>query len=186
MASSPPIHYGSWLKSPLRSTIGSILLVGALKGVKGIDPESMRTLGNYALIFIQSGQGNYADANGIKRRFKPGDTLLIFPEFAHSYGPDKGSDWEQIYIVFNGPQFELLRHSNLLTPSNPIWHLEPIEYWRRRLEAVVPHSSLQNNTDALRAIGRFISLLTDMSATNSEANRNSDDCLLYTSDAADE
>ncbi|MCH6258719.1 AraC family transcriptional regulator [Puniceicoccaceae bacterium K14] len=181
MVSPTPIQYGSWLKSPLRSELGSIELAGALKNVKGIDPKSMRTLEKYALIFIQSGRGNYIDENGIKHRFKAGDALLIFPEIAHSYGPNEGSDWEQIYIVFTGPQFEFLRQSDLLMPTSPVWHLEPIEYWRRRLEAIVTASTLQTNTESLGAIGRFISLLIDMSASHSEAKRTSQEAWLHES-----
>lgn len=171
MPITSPLPSGSWLKGPLRSKVGSIQLAGALHNVPGLDFNSMRILGDYALIFIQSGNGTYADANGTRRAFEAGDAILVFPDLAHAYGPHAGESWEQVYIVFNGPQFDLLRQANILSPANPIWHLEPVDYWRRRLEELFPSPSLPRETDAIRAMGRFTHLLAEMAATSAEANQ---------------
>ncbi len=131
----------------------------------------MRILGKYALVLIQHGTGVFADANGTERPFNPGDVLLVFPEIPHAYGPVRGSSWQHAYVVFEGPQFDLLRASEVLDPANPIWHLEPLDYWRRRLEEIFQAAPRHSKTAAIRKLGQFNFLLTDMAATNAEAHQ---------------
>lgn len=161
----------TWLKSSLRTNIGSLLLAGKLRNVRGLSPSSMRVLGNYALVYILEGHGFYADANGIERRFAPGDALWVFPELAHAYGPLGAEEWNQIYVVFNGPQFDLLQNSEILNSRNPVWNLKPAEYWQQRIEGIFHASHLQHSAMAWRALGQFIHLLYDMAATQLEATQ---------------
>ncbi|EDY82417.1 transcriptional regulator, AraC family protein [Verrucomicrobiia bacterium DG1235] len=171
MPFSQKLRLGSWLKAPIRSSLGIISLAGALQDTKGINPKAMRTLGNYALIFIRSGQGTYSDAHGLKHPFAAGDVIQVFPDLAHAYGPDHSGRWEQAYVVFNGPQFNLLRQAGILTPENPIWQLGPVEYWQRRLEEVFPEAAPQGDSASTRTMGRFTSLITDMAATQAESKQ---------------
>lgn len=164
-----------WLKTPLHTQTGSLLLAGNLRNITGIDPGSMRILGEFALIYIVQGRGFYADANRQQLRFKPGDALLVFPDLAHAYGPDPDTDWEQIYVVFRGPQFELLRNSLVLREQHPIWHLEPVEYWKRRIEDTFQGAGQRRGSAAdLRTMGQWVHLLSDMAATDAEARRGPD------------
>lgn len=158
-----------WLRNPLRSDIGDLKLAGRLRDRVGIDPRSMRTLGDYAVIYVLAGSGSYANAGGGQHRFKTGDALLVFPEIAHAYGPDAGTDWDQIYVTFNGPQFDLLRRRKVLDPAHPIWHLQPPDYWRRRLEDLFLNRPRRTPAAALRAIGQWVHLLCDMAASEVEA-----------------
>ncbi|MDQ8187672.1 AraC family transcriptional regulator [Pelagicoccus sp. SDUM812002] len=178
MPSSPSPPPGSWLKVPIRTEIGTISLAGALKDGSCIQPESMRTLGNFALIFILSGQIAYSDANGIRQSVAPGDAILVFPDLAHAYGPAAENIWEQIYIVFNGPQFELLADAGILSATPPLWRLGSVEYWQHRLEELFRETPLRHGSDATRTIGRFVNLLTDMAATHAEAQQTPQDTWL--------
>lgn len=178
MPSVPTIPSRPWLKSPLKTELGSLKLAGAIDDIPGISPQSMRILGNYALVFMARGNGYYADSRGSSHALAPGDAVLVFPEIAHAYGPEQSGAWTQIYVVFEGPQFELLRQAAILDPSRPVWRLQPVDYWRRRLEEIFQTPTPQGDATALRALGRFVHLLTDMAATDSEASRRTEDVWL--------
>ena len=123
-----------WLESPLLTPAGGVQLAGALQDNPGIDPTTMRVLGSYALIYMVSAQGYYADVRGVRRDLVTGDVALIFPELAHAYGPNPGTSWRHLYFVFSGPQFDLWRKSGLLDPVRPVWRAEPVDFWARQLE----------------------------------------------------
>ncbi len=169
MPSDTPSRNESWLRNPLRSQFGDLILAGRLYDRVGIDPESMRVLGDYALIYVLHGSGHYSDANGRSQQFKTGDAILVFPDIPHAYGPAAGESWEQIYVIFNGPQFDLLRGRKLLDPGHPVWHLEPPDYWRRRMEDIFHNRPRRTPTAALRAMGQWVHLLSDMAASEAEA-----------------
>lgn len=117
--------------------LGRIALAGLLKQHAGVPQKPMRTLGNYALVYLLNGEGTFKDASGTHFKVKPGDLWLIFPEIPHWYGPARGSLWDEFYIVFSGPIFDLWRSKGLLDPSHPARQLQPVDYWLRRLQEVV-------------------------------------------------
>lgn len=171
MPTNPTLRNNPWLKSPFRTAAGTLKLAGSLEDVPGIDPASMRVLGSYALVLMVDADGYFVDGNGHSQALKPADAVLIFPDIPHAYGPGPGSSWHQIYVVFEGMLFDDLRAAGILSPTNPVWHLEPLDYWVRRLEEVFQPVRPQSKTTALRALGRFVHLLTDMAATHAEAKR---------------
>jgi len=153
----------------VRTPLGELQLAGSLKDAHGLDPQAMRVLGSYSLIYMVDMEGYYCDANGIKRDLVSGDLVLILPELAHAYGSKRGQGWNQIYFVFNGPEFDFWRERGLLTPERPVLHLEPVDYWRRRFEEVVGAESRHGAGAFLRAMGRFLHLLGDILAANADA-----------------
>ncbi|MBS0633458.1 MAG: helix-turn-helix transcriptional regulator [Verrucomicrobia bacterium] len=159
----------AWLESPLRTSAGELQLAGSLQDVAGLDPQAMRVLGSYSLIYMVNVDGYYCDGNGLKADLRTGDLVVIFPELAHAYGPKGGQPWDQIYFVFNGPQFDFLRGKGLLNPKRPILHLEPVDYWSRRLEEIVAGEARHTEAGAMRAMGRFLHLLCDLEAADAEA-----------------
>ncbi len=170
MPSTPnSIRNEPWLESPLRTGAGELQLAGILQNVHGLDPKAMRVLGSYSLIYMVNVDGYYCDSNGVRADLRTGDLVVIFPELAHAYGPKKGQTWIQIYVVFNGPQFDFLRSRGILDPARPVWHLEPVDYWSRRLEEVVAGDARHTEAAAMRAMGRFLHLVCDMAAADAEA-----------------
>lgn len=162
---------GSWIKTPIIFSAGSLSLAGELQNVSPLDRQKMRILGKFALVMTLQGTGFYTDANGANLTIEEGDVIIVFPDLPHAYGPNANTSWQHAYVVFEGPQFNLLRHAGVLDSSKPIWHLEPIDFWRRRLEAIIRCESRPKETDAIRKLGQFTALLADMAATNIEANR---------------
>lgn len=166
-----PFRNDPWLMTPCRTPLGEIKLAGMVHNVPGLNPSAMRILGNFTLVYLVDVDGYYCDARGEERRITSGDFLLIFPEIAHAYGPRSDTGWSQIYVVFDGPQFELLRRQGLLDPAQPVRRAEPVEYWRRRFDEVFSPRPLRGTTRELRTMGRFLHLLTDLLATAAEAKR---------------
>ena len=119
------------------SPLGRIVLAGLLKQHAGVPEKPMRTLGNYALVYLLNGDGTFKNARGARVKLVPGDMFVVFPEIPHWYGPAKGSLWDEFYIVFGGPLFDLWRAKGLLDPGKPVRHLEPLDYWLHRLQDVV-------------------------------------------------
>ena len=136
--------------------LGKIAVAGLLKHHAGMPEKPMRILGNYALVYLLHGNGTFKDALGAQLKLSAGDMWLVFPDVAHWYGPDKGSLWDEIFIVFSGPIFDLWRAKGLLDPAKPIWRLEPLDYWLRRL-----HDVGFIEADALQQLCLFQHLLAE-------------------------
>jgi AraC-like DNA-binding protein len=170
---SPPAKYRSqpWLQSPLRTAVGEIEVAGLLHNVAGIDPVGMRILRRFTLVLMVAGRGYYVDGRGVKLQLVPGDVVLVFPEIPHAYGPIEGSDWTQVYVVFDGPQFQLWRAQGLLQPERPVLRLGSPDYWRQRLYEVVKGEPLHRAGAPLRALGRLVQVMTEMLAADSETTQ---------------
>ncbi|MEZ5413022.1 MAG: AraC family transcriptional regulator [Opitutaceae bacterium] len=158
----------AWLESPIRLKRDELQLAGALRDVPGLDPKSMRVLGSYSFIYMVKVDGYYADANGVNCDIRSGDLVLIFPELAHAYGPKPGTSWDQLYWVFNGPHFEFLHASGLLSPERPVWHVEPVDYWHRRFHEVLAGENWHTEVAARRIMGNFLHLVYDLAAADAE------------------
>ncbi|MDB6170491.1 MAG: hypothetical protein JWM88_3355 [Verrucomicrobia bacterium] len=154
----------AWLESPLPTAAGGVELAGALEDNDGIDPENMRVLGSYGLIYVLAADGYYADASGLRRDLAAGDVILITPDLAHAYGPKPGTRWRHLYFVFSGPQFDLWRECGLLDPRRPVWRAGPVEFWARRLAETVQPDERHGPAAALRTLGRFLDVLASLVA----------------------
>ncbi len=112
--------------------MGQVTLMGTIRDSSGVPATPMRVLGSYAVVYLLGGGGRYEDARGVREEVAAGDLLLIFPDIAHTYGPLPGGRWDEIYVVFDGPVFDLWRERGVLAPEAPVYHLEPVENWLRR------------------------------------------------------
>jgi AraC-like DNA-binding protein len=158
----------SWLHNPLRSVIGELELAGFLCDAPAIDPENMRISIRYTLVLIVEGHGYFKDKLGTNVKVGPGDVILVFPGIAHAYGPKDATKWKQVYFVFDGPQFQLWRGQGLISPEHPVLRLGAVLYWMQRLQDVFKTESSGKPGEALRAIGRFLNVLADMIAEESD------------------
>lgn len=151
-----PAQNRQLFQSATGSPMGRITLAGTVHGSHGVTGTPMRVLGSYALVYLLGGGGRFADALGHRQAVAAGDVLLLFPDIGHRYGPSPGGRWDEIYICFDGPVFDLWRQRGVLDPAAPVYHLEPPEHWRRRFEDVVAP-----NLPALERICRLQSALAD-------------------------
>ncbi len=119
-----------------------------------------RVLGQYALVYLVDGRGRFEDAAGHRRNVEAGDFMLLFPDISHFYNPLPGTQWVTSYLCFQGPVFDLWRAQGLLQPRKPVYHAEPIDFWSRRLEAVIDAS--RQAAPALADICRLQQLLAEV------------------------
>lgn len=169
MPSSPSLRDQAWLESPLRSPLGEIELAGMLRNAVGIDPGRMRILRRFTIMLMVAGRGYYRDDRGASHDLVPGDVVVVFPEIGHAYGGTGSGDWGQVYFVFSGPVFDLCRSRGLLDPARPVWRLGSPEFWRQRLAEVVSPEAAHRPGAPLRAMGRLLGVLLEMSAAESDA-----------------
>jgi AraC-like DNA-binding protein len=164
-----------WLTNPVVTPLGELQLAGFLDDASRIAPDSMRTLGNYALILVVRGDCFYCDECGNSRALVPGDAILVFPEIAHAYGINKRNGkpgrWSQIYFVFNGPQFDLLRKYDVFSPVSPVLRLGAVDFWQRRLKEVLADINPLSVGGPLHAFGKFTQTLIEMVAAAQNAGR---------------
>jgi AraC-like DNA-binding protein len=124
-------------RSAAHSPLGRVRAAGLLRFSGSVLTKPMRTLHEYALVYLLHGSGRYVDANGTTCDVKTGDLILLYPGLAHRYGPAKtGQHWTEFFLMFDGPVFDQWEACGLLNRQRPICHVEPVEYWLQRLEGI--------------------------------------------------
>lgn len=149
------------VSSVLQTPLGRITLSGYIRDSTGVPFEKVRVFGSYALVYVLHGGGRYTDERGAERRVSAGDLILVFPELAHAYGPAAGESWDEIFIAFDGPVFDLWRRHGLIGEQRPVLRLMPVEYWRGKWESVVTDGPAGTTPTPLVAIGRLLDALAE-------------------------
>ncbi len=110
--------YQNEASTPLGSLgIAGLMLNG--RGVTSVRP--LRVYGSYAVMCLLRGAGRYRDINRQNIDLQAGDVVLVFPELAHRYGPQRGQPgWDEFYITFDGPLFDQWREAGLLDTRHPV------------------------------------------------------------------
>jgi len=122
--------------SAVSSPLGGVTSAGFVPdSTHGSGPE--RLFGQYALVYVLEGDASYSDARGVRQNIGPGDMILVFPDLAHTYGPKGAGVWTTLWMSFAGKIFDLWRRQGLLDDRKPVYHLEPLDVWFRRLDAIL-------------------------------------------------
>ncbi|MDX1931286.1 MAG: AraC family transcriptional regulator [Capsulimonadales bacterium] len=148
------------LRNDLSTPLGCLRLCGEIRNGGGVENfPAMRVYGRYAVVCVLRGRGRFVDRQGAKRKLRAGDAVLVFPEIAHRYGPEASETWDELYLTFDGPVFDLWRQTGLLNPAEPV-HPIPTSDWPDRLrELVTNHASLTTAAGRLEQVNRFLVLL---------------------------
>ncbi|MBC8137222.1 MAG: helix-turn-helix domain-containing protein [Fibrella sp.] len=156
------------LSGEVRTPLGAFLLSGDITGGTGTAPttRAWRVYGSYAVMYVSAGSGEYRDANGVHERLVAGSVVTVFPEQPHWYGPPKGKTWSEIYLTFEGTQFDLWRSAGLLDVSRPVAQVSG--EWEMRLRSFVAEIATPHRTFAerLRHFSIFGSILADLLPRN--------------------
>lgn len=121
-----------------------------------------RVFGSWALVLVLQGSGRYRDALGNKAELAPGAVILVFPDLAHHYGPPPGAEpWEEIYLVFDGPVFDLWRAQGLVNTARPFIRVDDLAYWQKRFESFLAKPSA-GPIGVLKDVLRVQELLADL------------------------
>lgn len=73
-----------------------------------------RTMDDWILSFVIAGSGVYRHADGSTVPLPAGSVTLVPPGVAHWYGTRGTQSWSELFVVFNGPVFDLLAARGVL------------------------------------------------------------------------
>lgn len=149
--------------------LGQITSLGTIYRGTGTERGVMRVYGTYAVAYFLEGTGQYCDANGFRHKIIPGDLVLVTPELPHRYTTRPGSYWNECYLIFDGPVFDLCQTQGILDPARPVIHLEPIDLWLARMKSVVTSPTSQSSIEKMAEVSRLLALLTEMFAKEEDA-----------------
>ena len=151
------------LQSTVSSSLGWIYLGGYIRGGRGISLTKLRVFGNYALVLLLRNKGRLRPGPGEPIiPLRPGDMIFVYPEIPHGYGPLPGETWDEFYLVFNGPVFDLWRRHGLLDPKRPVRHLGDPRHWLPQLEAVADPRLPDTPEGMLQRVCRLQQFLGDI------------------------
>lgn len=150
--------------SEYSTPLGRLTRAGIISKITAAGFRSMRVMGKYAIVYLLEGNGFYRDANGVKAGVSAGDLLLLFPEIAHRYGPQRDQTWSEIYVVFDGPIFDLLRVQGILTPTHTVTRLKPVESWFDNIYGTLASPRPKTLSQACAEVSAFAHLLTGIYA----------------------
>lgn len=149
------------------SPIGGIKLACFLnKGVGVL--TTRRTLPNFTLVYVTRGHGSYRDERGVQLSVNAGDAILVFPGVEHWYGPPAGESWDEFYLVFEGPVFDLWKSSGCLDPNRPVVTLKPMDFWRDRILGLIGGTPASSESELVRETIRLQELLADIAQAGVE------------------
>ncbi|MEW1954084.1 AraC family transcriptional regulator [Terrabacter sp. NPDC080008] len=115
--------------------LGQVLVAGRIHGGSGLPAGTTRRHPTWGLTFVAAGTGRYRDASH-DEPMGPGTLVLVHPGHPHWYGADRGG-WDELFVVFDGPVFELARRRGALSPERPLVHGLPVTRWSHRLARFV-------------------------------------------------
>jgi AraC-like DNA-binding protein len=107
----------------------------------------------YAVVMILSGAGRYRDPEGHDRVVGPGDAIVVRPGRPHWYGPTDGH-WGELFVVFEGPLFDLLLEAGVPGSDEPVRRLDPT--WIGRLEDALREQPGEDPIAALLDFARLV------------------------------
>jgi AraC-like DNA-binding protein len=113
-------------------------------------------------VYLLEGSGRFKSGNLPLLQCRPGDLLFVYPEIPHSYGPGRGERWNEFYVVFEGPVFDLWRQAGLLQPPQPLLHRRPVRDWLRRLEHIAANDLPESAAGMARRVCRLQDFLADI------------------------
>ena len=152
------------------SALGGIKRSGYIQQSHGYEQGRGRRLGSYALVYSLNGGCTYRDERIGKQKIKAGDLIIILPQVEHRYGAGPRGHWDEFFIVFDGPVFDLWQEQGILQAEQPILHLQPVKYWQRRLESCLETGGAVGRLAALRQVCNLQSLLAEILARASNSS----------------
>jgi AraC-like DNA-binding protein len=160
----------TYLSNALRTPLGTILRHGLWRNSGG--PYAGRRMVNYfCFVYTIAGETVYEDEFLPERRLVPGDLVLIHPGVAHRYGNGGRGGWDEYFVLFEGPIFDLWKARKLIDPRRPIVHLEPVAYWQQRLSDCVKGEERADLASNLQRLVDLQSFMTEVIGAQAASDR---------------
>jgi len=110
-------HMGhTWFapSSGRRTRLGWVSMAGEVVDDLPHVQSPMRTMDDWILSFVIAGSGVYRHADGSTVPLSASSVTLVPPGVAHWYGTRGTQSWSELFVVFNGPVFDLLATRGVL------------------------------------------------------------------------
>jgi AraC-like DNA-binding protein len=150
----------------ISTPLGRIHHAATLYGKTRWHSQSAR-LSRYTLLYLLRGQGACRDSHHSEFELRAGSLLLMFPETSYSYGPDKGTSWDEFFINFDGPFYRSLQYHGIIHPGDPIYHIQPVSTWLERFHYTLRDPPQKSMIGRIREITIFSNLFMDILVTRS-------------------
>lgn len=82
-----------------------------------------RTLNEYQLVYITSGEGLFESASYPRSIVKSGTMILLFPGEWHSYSPSKETGWTEWWVGFKGGHIDNIIKGGFFTKKEPLLYI---------------------------------------------------------------
>lgn len=135
--------------------MGEVRYAAAITG--RILGRKFRTFDQYGLVYLQSGNGFYRDANGNSTSLRPGDLIAIYPTVPHTYYAGRNDRWDNLDVHFVGPVFDTLVEAGILDTKHPVHH--PPDEWYGEMIDLLTHPQSSNTVEALAYLYQFAALV---------------------------
>lgn len=120
--------------------LGNLRILGRIERGRGVPRRSGRHYAyrgyeeSYGLAYITAGHGRYRDATH-DVPVTAGSLIRMFPGMPHWYGVlEPGQTWNEVFLIFDGPLFQLAAEHGILDPAQPLQQLLPVAYWQHRFD----------------------------------------------------
>jgi AraC-like DNA-binding protein len=113
--------------------LGEVLVAGRIVGGSGLPVGTTRRHPTWGLTFVTAGRGRYRDVTH-DEPVTAGTLVLVHPGHPHWYGAD-AAGWDEHFVVFDGPAFDLAARRGALSPGRPLVHGLPVRRWSARFAA---------------------------------------------------
>jgi len=149
------------------TSVGRVRFAGVSLEETGVEEWPFRLYDAYALVLVLAGQGSYRDVNGRTASVRTGDAILVFPGLAHWYGPPRGTTWSELFVIFEGPVFDLWQRSGVVSPASPLLELAEPERVAERIVDLLGGGRPATEADAVMEMAAFLEFLTRVVAAGS-------------------
>jgi AraC-like DNA-binding protein len=126
----------------------------------GVPKSEMRDLGAYGFVYVDKGNGFFIDSSGKEREVNAGSLLILFPGEEHAYGNTE-NPWRECFIVIDSPFLATWEQCGLIKRSDPIWSLEPTDYWLPRMRLAIENSPGAPVAGSVWTLFRFLEWLAE-------------------------
>jgi AraC-like DNA-binding protein len=146
---------------PISMNLGLGRFIGSALMDDGDMGPAMRLQRFYTIVYVLDGTAYYRDVNGYQSSIGPGNLILTFPNLAHNYNSIPGGHWKQIFFMFDSCVFDPWRACGILDPARPVHHVEPVDYWAKRFQAIHDEASSSGRKAPLLNLIRFQEVLAE-------------------------
>lgn len=112
---------------PMRITIsdgphtrlGWIALAGSVEEDEPVMPRTLRTIDDYVVSLVLSGEGQYRDEERPAVPITASTLTVVPPNWPHRYSTPPGRSWTEWFVVAGGPLLDLLADRGVLDEPGP-------------------------------------------------------------------